>query len=514
MLEEGLREKTRNLPKRINGQRVQFLRAYGNSMRYPREPGKESRKSLAQSAHFHVQFWRFGKGILMAMREVVIVDGVRSPFVKAGADLGKVRAHELGRVPMRELLERLEIADGFGSKARVKVDEVCIGNVGSPEDAANVSRVIAMQAGLHKSIPGYSVHRNCASGMEAIMQAWIKIGTGQADVMLVGGVESMSGMPLIYNPEAVEFFGRMMRAKTPLQQISKMMGAPVGRLSAILKGKPTGFMKPIVAIQEGLTDPFCGMNMGQTADLLAKEWRISREDQDKFALESHRKAVASTENGKLREEIVPLPLPMKYSSSINEDIGPRKGQTIEQLAKLKPYFDRVNGTVTVGNACPITDGAAMLAVMSEERAKSAGYKILGRIKTCVFTGHEPERMGLGPAYAIAAALKRTGMSLKQMDVVEINEAFAAQVISVTKALSSKDWCSEKLGVSDAVGEVDPAKLNPNGGAIALGHPVGSSGARIVLTALKEMQRSNKQFGIASLCIGGGQGGAVVVERGA
>jgi acetyl-CoA acyltransferase len=431
----------------------------------------------------------------MAMRDVVIVDGVRSPFVKSGAELAKVRAHELGRVPMRELVERLELADGVGAKAR-------IGNVGSPEDAANVARVIAMQAGLHKSIPGYSVHRNCASGMEAIMQGWIKIGTGQADVMLVGGVESMSGMPLIYRPEVVDFFGRLMRAKTPIQKIMTLLKLPLGRM-----------LNPIVAIQEGLTDPFCGLNMGQTADLLAKEWRISREDQDKFALESHRRAVASTENGKLGEEIVHLPLPMKYTTSIDKDIGPRKGQTMEQLAKLKPYFDRVNGTVTVGNACPITDGAAMLAMMSEEKAQRAGYKILGKVKTCVFTGHEPERMGLGPAYAIAAALKKSGMGLKDMDVIEINEAFAAQVISCTKALASKEWCAEKLGAAEAVGEVDPAKLNPNGGAIALGHPVGSSGARIVLTALKELKRSNKQFGIASLCIGGGQGGAVVVERG-
>jgi acetyl-CoA acyltransferase len=212
--------------------------------------------------------------------------------------------------------------------------------------------------------------------------------------------------------------------------------------------------------------------------------------------------------------MVHVPLPMKYVTSVDKDIGPRKGQTMEQLAKLKPYFDRVNGTVTVGNACPITDGAAMLALMSEEKAKAAGYKVLGRIKTAVFTGHEPERMGLGPAYAIHAALKKSGMKLSQMDIIEINEAFAAQVIACTKALASKDWCAEKLGESEAVGTIDVAKLNPNGGAIALGHPVGSSGARIVLTALKELNRANKQFGIASLCIGGGQGGAVVVERGA
>jgi acetyl-CoA acyltransferase len=439
----------------------------------------------------------------MTMREVVIVDGVRSPYVKSGAELAKVRAHELGRVPMRELVERLELADGYGSKARVKVDEVCIGNVGSPEDAANIARVVGMQAGLHKSIPGYTVHRNCASGMEAIMQAWLKVGTGQADVMLVGGVESMSNMPLIYRPEVVDFFGKLMRAKTPGQKLSLMAKLPLGRM-----------LNPIVAIQEGLTDPFCGMNMGQTADLLAKEFGLSREEQDKFALESHRKAVAAQENGKLAEEIVPIPMPMKYNTSVAADVGPRKGQTLEQLAKLKPFFDRVNGTVTVGNACPITDGAAMLAVMSAEKAKAAGYNVLGRIRSVAFTGHEPERMGLGPAYATHAALTKAGLKLQQMDVCEINEAFAAQVMSVQKAMASKQWCQEKLGTSEALGEIDPARLNPNGGAIALGHPVGSSGARIVLTALKELKRSNKQFALATLCIGGGQGGAVVVERGA
>ncbi|HEY8278567.1 MAG TPA: thiolase family protein [Bdellovibrionota bacterium] len=438
------------------------------------------------------------------MRDVVIVDGVRSPFVKAGAELAKVRAHEIGRVPMRELIERLELGDGVGTKARVKVDEVCIGNVGSPEDAANIARVIGMQAGLDKSIPGYTVHRNCASGMEAIMQGWLKIGTGQADVMLVGGVESMSGMPLIYRPDVVDFFGRLMRAKSPMQKIMTLLKLPLGSM-----------LNPIVAIQEGLTDPFCGMNMGQTADLLAKEFRLTREDQDRFAVESHRKAVAAQESGRMAEEIVPLPMPMKYTTSIAQDVGPRKGQSLEQLAKLKPYFDRVNGTVTVGNACPITDGAAMLALMSADKAREAGYKVLGKIRSAVFTGHEPERMGLGPAYAIHKALQKAGgMKLSQMDVVEINEAFAAQVMSVLKAMASKEWCSEKLGTSEAVGEVDPARLNPNGGAIALGHPVGSSGARVVLTALKELKRSNKQFGIASLCIGGGQGGAVVVERGA
>lgn len=435
------------------------------------------------------------------LRDVVIVDGVRTPFVKAGADFAKVRAHELGRAAMRELVERLNIADGLGSKARVKVDEVCIGNVGSPEDAANIARVVAMQAGLHQSIPGYSVHRNCASGLEAIMQGYIKIGTGIANVMMVGGVESMSNMPLIYRPEVVDYFGKLMRAKTLPQKLALFLKLPLGKM-----------MSPIVAIQEGLTDPFCGMNMGQTADLLAKEWRISREEQDAFATESHRKAVVATENGKLGEEIVPVGIPTTYKQIVKHDVGPRKGQTVEALGKLKPYFDRVNGTVTVGNACPITDGGVAIAMMSAEAARAAGYQVLGKIRGIAFTGHEPERMGLGPVYASHAALKMAGLSMSQMDVIELNEAFSAQAIAVMRASASAKWCQEKLGTSGALGEIDPAKLNPNGGAVALGHPVGASGARVVLTALKELKRSGKQFALSTLCIGGGQGGACVVER--
>jgi acetyl-CoA acyltransferase len=321
--------------------------------------------------------------------------------------------------------------------------------------------------------------------------------------MLVGGVESMSNMPFIYRAEVVESFMRIKGAKSLPQRLMAFLKLPVGSI-----------LNPIVAIQEGLTDPFCGLNMGQTADLLAKEWGLSREEQDRFALESHRRALAAQENGKLGEEIVPVGVPTHYKTIVKQDMGPRKNQTLDQLAKLKPYFDRVNGTVTVGNACPITDGAAMLALMSEEKARAAGYTILGKIRSIAFTGHEPERMGLGPVYASYVALKKAGLRLQQMDVVELNEAFAAQALAVLRAMNSKQWCEEKLQSPEVMGEIDPAKLNPNGGAIALGHPVGASGARIVLTALKELKRSGKQFGLSTLCIGGGQGGAVVVERGA
>lgn len=434
------------------------------------------------------------------LRDVVIVDGVRTPFVKAGADFKGIRAHQLGRIPLRELLERLDITDGQSAKSRVKVDEVCFGNVANPEDAANITRVIAMLAGLDRSISAYTVHRNCASGMEAIGQAWVKIGAGHSDVMMVGGVESMSNLPLIYGPEMTAFFINLMRARSLGQRLGTLLSF---RLS---------FLKPIIAVEQGLMDPFCGLNMGQTTENIARDFGITREEQDRFALESHRRALEAMESGKMAEEITPVAIPMKYTQIVKDDIGPRKGQTIEQLKKLKPFFDRVNGTVTVGNACPITDGAVAVAVMSADKAKSAGYKPLGKIRSVAFAGLEPERMGLGPVFAMHKALQKAGLSMRDMDIIEINEAFAAQVIGVMRASSSKKFCEERLGMSEALGEIDPAKLNVNGGAIAFGHPVGASGARIVLTALKELKRRGKRFAIASLCIGGGQGGAVVVER--
>lgn len=435
------------------------------------------------------------------LREVAIVEGVRSPFVRSGDVLAGMRAQDLGQAVFRELCERLEIADGYGAKARVKVDEVIVGNVGGPVDASNVARVVAMNAGLHKAIPAYTVNRNCASGMEAISQGWLRVATGQADVMLVGGVESMSNIPLLFNKKMTKLFANLMRAKTLGQRLGAMASFRLNYLS------------PIIALQEALKDPFCGLNMGQTADLLAREFGISREEQDRFAIESHNKAMAAQDSGRLREEIVPVAVGPQYKQVVQDDIGPRRGLTLEKMANFKPYFDRVNGTVTVANACPITDGAVALALMPVDFAKANGYKILGKIKAIGAAGLEPERMGLGPAYASNRVLRQAGLKMSDMDFIEVNEAFSAQVLAVMRATASRKWAEEKLGQSEAVGEIDPEKLNVNGGAVALGHPVGASGARITLTALKQLRRANKRYALATLCIGGGQGQAVVVERG-
>ncbi len=425
--------------------------------------------------------------------EVWVVDGLRSPFAKSGGVLKDMKGVQLGVHVLRDLLYRMNLDPKT-------IDDVVIGNTGNPEDAANIARIIALEAGIPQSVPAYTVHRNCASAMESVSQGFIKIKAGLADTVVVGGTESMSNMPLIYSKQMTDLFAGLMGAKT--------MPA---KLQVMSKFRPA-FLKPIIAIQEGLTDAVCGLNMGQTAELLARESGITREDQDRFALRSHERAVRATASGRFKKEISPISVAPKYDTFLSEDVGPRTGQSLEALAKLKPYFDRKNGTVTVGNACPITDGSCMLILMRADKAKAAGYKPLGKIRSFAFAGLEPERMGLGPAYSSPKALDAAGITMKEVGLVEVNEAFAAQVIAVQKMFASKKFAQEKLGRSEATGELSDDIMNVNGGAIALGHPVGTTGARLVLTVLKEMQERNVQFGLATLCIGGGQGGSVVVEK--
>lgn len=425
--------------------------------------------------------------------EVWVVDGLRSPFAKSGTVLKDMKAVQLGVQVLKDVLYRLNLDPK-------SIDEVVIGNTGSPEDAANISRIVALESGIPQEVPAYTVHRNCASAMEAVSQGYLKIKAGVADTMVVGGTESMSNMPLLFSKQMTEFFFQLMSAKTP-----------AAKIQTLSKFRPA-YLKPVIAIQEGLTDAVCGLNMGETAELLARENGITRLDQDKFALASHEKAVKAMESGRFKKEISPISVAPKYDTFLSEDVGPRKGQTLEALGKLKPYFDKKNGTVTVGNACPITDGSCMLVLMRADKAKALGYKPLGKIRSFAFAGLEPERMGLGPAYSSPKALDAAGLSMKDIGLVELNEAFAAQVIAVQKMFASKKFAQEKLGRSNATGEIRDEILNVNGGAIALGHPVGTTGARLVLTLLKEMQLRDVQFGLATLCIGGGQGGSIVVEK--
>ena len=426
------------------------------------------------------------------MKPVYLVDGKRTPQAKAGAELKDIAAPFLGHYLIRHLVDK------FGLPTDM-IDEVIVGNTGTPAKYPNVGRVIALEAGLHKKTSGYSVHRNCASGMEALSQAYVKIALGRSDLLFAGGVENMTQMPLMFNKKMTEFFMELMKAKTPMKK---------AKIFATFR---PDFLAPIIAVEQGLTDPFCGKNMGQTAETLARELGISRREQDEFANASHHKAAAATKEGKFRDEILPITAGAKLDKMIADDIGFRANSTVEGLGKLKPYFEKETGTVTVGNACPLTDGGSMWLLASEEAVKKYNLDPIARMVDYHFHGLEPERMGLGPVMATHGVLKRTGMKLSQMDLFEINEAFAAQVLGCLKVMKDKNL-SSRWGIDEVIGEVPLEKLNVNGGGIALGHPVGSTGSRLVVTLAHELKRRKQKFGLASLCIGGGQGGAVIIEN--
>jgi len=422
-------------------------------------------------------------------RDVVVVDGVRTPYARAGTELKDVPAAELGRIAVTELLARTD----FDPAA---LDEVIFGNIAQPPDAVNVARVAALKAGVPDRVPAFTVNRLCGSGLESIAEASYRIAAGDAEAIVAGGVESMSRIPLLYSYDSQEVFTEVFTAKD--------LG---GRLAAASKFRPRHF-KPEIGLQMGLTDAVCGLNMGETAEVLAREHGITREEQDAFALRSHQRVTLA--RAKLAEEIVPVPVPPRFETMATKDNGVRENQSLEALAKLKPYFDRRFGTVTAGNSSQITDGGAAVLVMSAGAAKSRGYRPLGKIRGIAFCALEPERMGLGPAVATPLALKRAGLSWQDIGLVEINEAFAAQVLACARVFPSSSWHA-KYGTAGPIGEIDWEKTNVNGGAVALGHPVGSSANRLVLTLLKEMRRRGTQFGLATMCIGGGQGGAAVVE---
>jgi acetyl-CoA C-acetyltransferase/acetyl-CoA acyltransferase len=424
------------------------------------------------------------------MLDIAILEGVRTPFAKAFGALASVPAQELGRVASVEVLRRA------GLRAD-QIDQVVFGNVALPADAANIARVIALTAGVPQDRIAHTVQRNCASGLEAITTAAQLIQLGEAKTVLAGGVESMSRIPLLYNDAATERYLRLGKAKSAWQ-----------RFKALLAFRP-GHFKPVAGVQLGLTDPVSGLIMGKTAELVARDFGITRLEQDQFALESHRRAVAAKKRGVFAEEITPVVVGAK---ELKEDVGPREGQTLEALAKFRPFFEE-NGTVTVGNSCPLTDGAAAVVVAPGEATRAEGRRPLGYLRAYAYAGCDPARMGLGPAYATAKLLDKTGLKMSDFDLVELNEAFAAVVLGNERAFVSDDFAREKLGRPTALGPLDQAKLNVNGGAIALGHPVGATGTRLVVTLLKELRRRGLRRGLATLCVGGGQGAAVFVETG-
>ncbi|MDP7062855.1 MAG: thiolase family protein [Planctomycetota bacterium] len=426
---------------------------------------------------------------------LVLAAGLRTPMVRAGGAFAKEDAGHLGSMLARELLIRagLDPAD---------LDEVIVGCVGPPHDQANIARVIGLRAGVPEPIPARTVARNCASGIESVTTAASNILAGLGDTYLCMGVEVMSAYPLIFGDKMTEFFAKLMKARSLGQ-----------RLSTLSKFR-FKHLKPRVALLEGLTDPTTGMIMGKTAELLARDWGLSREECDQFALQSHWRARGARDRGRFKREIMPtVPLGARSdSASIRHDDGIRDDQSIENLAKLRPYFERPDGLVTVGNACGITDCAAGLILTTEARAKELGLQPMAAIRSFAWAGLDPKRMGLGPVFSSAVALKAAGMELSDVGVIELNEAFAAQVLACIRASASNSFAQEHLGRDRALGEIEPAKLNVNGGAIALGHPVGATGTRLLMTLAHELQVADKEVGLATLCIGGGQGGAVVLER--
>ncbi|MDP3070835.1 MAG: thiolase family protein [Opitutaceae bacterium] len=427
----------------------------------------------------------------MSAPAVYLVAGARTPFCKAGTLLAEADAVELGRTVAAAVLAQTGLDPA-------QIDETIFGCVGQPMDAMNIARVIALRAGVPESVPAYTVHRNCASGLEAITQAADRILLGRGHVYLAGGTESMSHYPLLFSDSAARKFATLARARTWGQKVS-----------GLLQFRPADFA-PRVSLLLGLTDPVCGLNMGQTAEVLARDWLISREDQDAFALRSHTRAAAA--RARLAEEITPVfPRGQKEPSAVSLENGVRDGQTMEALTRLRPIFEKHHGTVTAGNSSQITDGAAALLIMSETALARSGLKPLGRIVAHAAAGCAPSRMGLGPVFAIARAEASSGLKLGDAEVIEINEAFAAQVLACRAAAGSAAFARDQLGRDRALGEFPDEITNINGGAIALGHPVGATGARLILTALHELRVRQARRALVTLCVGGGQGAAVWLE---
>lgn len=420
----------------------------------------------------------------MTNKPLAILSGMRTPFCKAYTSLADVHAVDLGVAAVKGALTNANLDVGA-------VDELIMGNVSGPADSANVARVIALKAGIPHDRIAHTVNRNCASGMESILQAWHVISEGRAKTVVAGGTESMSHIPLLVRSDSAKLLMQLGRAKSM-----------IGKLKTVAKFRPRHF-KPVVGVMLGLTDPYSGLNMGQTAEVLVEDFGISREDQDLFALESHTKAAAARERCFLSGEITPL-------NEVEKDNGPRAQQSIAALKKLRPIF-QTDGTVTPGNSCPLTDGAAAVVLTNADTVDVRSVKPLGYVTSYAIAGCDPSRMGLGPVYATAKLLKQTGLGLHNFDLFEINEAFAAQVLACLAAFESDAFAKRELGLSKALGTVPRDRLNAHGGAIALGHPVGTTGTRMVITLLRALREKGLQRGLATLCVGGGQGVAMVVE---
>lgn len=423
---------------------------------------------------------------------IAVIDGLRTPFVKAGGVLKNTTAVEIGVSLTSEMIVRYPFLSS-------DIVEFITGNVAQPADSMNIARVIALQSGINKAIPAYTVHRNCASGMEAVSQAVTKIRANEGELYFCLGVESMSNIPLFFKRETQDIFENIFKAKTAKDKIK-----------ALSQFRLKHFM-PEIGVKLGLTDPVCNLIMGLTAENIANDFAISRKEQDEFACKSHNLASKALQDKIFAAEINPI-FSKSTNQMVSDDDGIRHNQTVESLGKMKPFFERNNGSVTVGNSSQITDGAGALIIASEAMANKLGIVPLGYIKDFAYAGCDGTRMGLGPVFSTHKIIKKHAMKLSDFGIVEINEAFAAQALGCVKAMSSQSFFNNHLNGDNNLGELDISKVNIHGGAIALGHPVGASGARLLLHTLKEMKRSNIQNGLATLCIGGGQGATFILEN--
>ena len=423
-------------------------------------------------------------------RRVFVVDGARTPFLKAKTGPGPFTGSDLAVNAGRPLVLRQPFEPD-------RFDEVIVGAALPSADEANIARVVSLRLGCGEKVPAWTVMRNCASGLQALDSAAVNILAGRSQLVLAGGTDAMSHAPLLFGPAMVTWLAQWYAAKG------------IGQKAALATRFRLSYLAPVIAILRGLTDPVVKISMGSTAEIVAKRFGITRAMMDEYAVESHRRLAFAQDNGHL-DEIVPM-----YGSDgtvYAADDGLRRDSSVEKLAKLKPVFDRTYGNVTAGNSSQVTDGAAMLVLASGEAVEKHGLMPLGRIVDTHWGALDPAQMGLGPVHAITPMLLRHGYTWDDIDAVEVNEAFAAQVLGCLAAWESDDYCREHFGLDHAFGRPDRAKLNVDGGAIALGHPIGASGARVLLHVLKVLERTGGKRGVASLCIGGGQGGAMLVER--
>lgn len=422
-------------------------------------------------------------------REVYVVDGSRTPFLKA-KNVGPFTGSDLAVAAGIPLLNRQPFSP-------TELDEVIIGSAMPGPDEANIARVIALRLGCGDKVPAFTVMRNCASGMQALDNAALDIASGRSDLVLAGGTDSMSHAPLLFNLKMAAWLGQWFAAKS--------MGQ---RLALMTQFRPS-YLAPVIALLRGLTDPIVGMNMGQTAEKVAYRFNITREQMDAFAAESHHRLGNAFAEGRMSEVV---PIIDNKGRVYTQDDGIRMDSSVEKLGKLKPFFDKKFGMVTAGNSSQITDGACLLLLASADAVKKHKLPVIGRIVDSQWAALDPSQMGLGPVHASTPILERQHLKPADMDCWEINEAFAAQVLGCLAAWDDKDYCKTQLGLDGALGAPSLDKLNKDGGAIAAGHPIGASGARIVLHVLKSLEQSNGTRGMASICIGGGQGGAMYLER--